>query len=422
MTELTKLPSGLTVVSDTMAHVDSVAVGVWVETGTRSELEGEHGIAHFMEHMAFKGTANRSARAISEAIESVGGEINAATSVETTAYHARMLTEDLSLALGIFSDILTVPAFDPADVERERHVILQEIGAAEDIPEDRAFDALPEAAFVGQPLGRRILGTRASVGAVSPDALRDFFAANYTAPAMTVVAAGQVEHARFVDEVARAFERVPTRPARAAPAANYTGGAAAESDDASECQLIFGFEGRAALHDDAVAAQLAAMVLGGGLSSRLFQALREERGLVYDTSAFHWAFSDSGVFAIHLATSPGDVAEARAVVLDELESAIATITAEELNRAKAQLKAGLLMSRESCNARMGQAARQAIVFGRPVTKDERVAEIEQVSDADVRRILGEVSRSVPTVVTIGATDAMDAAAISARFGAKVAAL
>ncbi len=422
MTELTKLPSGLTVVTDTMAHVDSVAVGVWIETGTRSELDGEHGIAHFMEHMAFKGTANRSARAISEAIENVGGEINAATSVETTAYHARMLTEDLSLALDIFSDILTAPAFDPADVERERHVILQEIGAAEDIPEDRAFDALPEAAFVGQPLGRRILGTRASVGAVSPDALRSFFAANYTAPAMTVVAAGQVQHDRFVDDVARAFDRVPTSAARTAPAASYTGGAAAESDDSSECQLIFGFEGRAALHDDAVSAQLAAMVLGGGLSSRLFQALREERGLVYDTSAFHWAFSDSGVFAIHLATSPEDVAEARTVVFDELESAIATVTAEELDRAKAQLKAGLLMSRESCNARMGQAARQALVFGRPVSKDERVAEIEKVTDADVRRILGEVSRSVPTVVTIGATDAMDAQTITARFGAKVPAL
>ncbi|ORE94519.1 M16 family metallopeptidase [Acuticoccus yangtzensis] len=422
MSQLTTLPSGLTVVTDEMAHVDSVAVGVWVETGTRSELEGEHGIAHFMEHMAFKGTANRSARAISEAIESVGGEINAATSVETTAYHARMLTEDLPLALDIISDILTVPAFDPGDVERERHVILQEIGSAEDIPEDRAFDALPEAAFVGQPLGRRILGTRASVGAISPDALRSFFAANYTAPAMTVVAAGQVDHARFVDDVARAFERVPTGPARAAPKATYTGGTAAETDDASECQLIFGFEGRAALHDDAVAAQLAAMVLGGGMSSRLFQALREERGLVYDTSAFHWAFSDSGVFAIHLATSPQDVPEARTVVLDELEAAITGITAEELDRAKAQLRAGLLMSRESCNARMGQAARQAIVFGRLVPKEERIAEIEAVTDADVRRILGEVVRSTPTLVTIGATEATDAAAIIARFGTPVAAL
>ncbi|RAH99496.1 peptidase M16 [Acuticoccus sediminis] len=422
MTELTRLPSGLTVVTDSMAHVDSVAVGVWVETGTRSELEGEHGIAHFMEHMAFKGTANRSARAISEAIETVGGEINAATSVETTAYHARMLTEDLPLALDIFADILTEPAFDPADVERERHVILQEIGAAEDIPEDRAFDALPEAAFVGQPLGRRILGTRASVGAVSPDALRAFFEANYTAPSMTVVAAGKVCHDRLVDSIARAFERVPTRAARTAPAATYTGGAMAESDDASECQLIFGFEGRAALHDDAVVAQLAAMVLGGGLSSRLFQALREERGLVYDTSAFHWAFSDSGVFAIHLATSPEDVAEARTVVLDELESAIATVTPEELQRAKAQLRAGLLMSRESCNARMGQAARQAIVFGRPVSKEERIAEIEKVSDTDVRRLLSEVSRSVPTVVTVGSADAFDAATITARFGAEVPAV
>lgn len=418
MTRLTRLPSGLTVVTDEVAHVDSVAVGVWVETGTRSEGEGEHGLAHFMEHMAFKGTATRSARAISEAIETVGGEINAATSVETTAYHARMLAEDLPLALDILADILTEPAFDPAEVERERNVILQEIGAAEDIPEDRAFDALPEAAFRGQPLGRRILGTRASVGAVDAAALRTFFAANYTAPAMTVVAAGRVDHDAFLDAAGRAFERVPTRAAQTTPVATYTGGTASEADDAAECQLILGFEGRAARHDDSVAAQLAAMVVGGGLSSRLFQALREERGLVYDTSAFHWAFADSGVFAIHLATSPDDVAEARAVVLDELEDAIRTVTAEELGRAKAQLRAGLLMSRESCNARMGQAARQAIVFGRPVPKEERIAEIEAVSDADVRRILAEMTRSAPTLVAVGPMDEPDAAAVAARFGTR----
>ncbi|WP_420394577.1 M16 family metallopeptidase [Acuticoccus sp.] len=417
MSRVTRLPSGLSVVTDTMAHVDSVAVGVWVETGTRSEAEGEHGVAHFMEHMAFKGTAHRSARAISEAIEGVGGDINAATSVETTAYHARMLAEDLPLALDIFADILTEPAFAPAEVERERNVILQEIGAAEDVPEDRAFDALPEAAFRGQPLGRRILGTRASVGAVSADALRTFFEAHYTAPAMTVVAAGRVDHAAFVDAAARAFERVPSRRAPAASRASYTGGVAAEADeDASECQLILGFEGRGARHDDAVAAQLAAMVVGGGLSSRLFQALREERGLVYDTSAFHWAFAETGVFAVHLATSPDTVLEAAAVTLDELEGAIGTITEEELARAKAQLRAGLLMSLESPSARMGQAARQAIVFGRARTKEERLAEIEAVTGEDVRRLLSALTRTTPTLVTVGPGEAPDASAIAARFG------
>jgi predicted Zn-dependent peptidase len=413
---LSTLPNGITVVTDPMAHVDTVGVGVWVATGTRSEEDGEHGIAHFLEHMAFKGTARRSAREISEAIETVGGEINAATSVETTAYHARMLSEDLPLALDILADILTEPRFDPGDVERERNVILQEIGSAEDVPEDRAFDALPEAAFRGQPLGRRVLGTRESVGTVTADTLRDFFARHYTAGAMTVAAAGAVDHDRLVDAVARAFEPVPVRAAPPPPPARYTGGVATEDADSSECQWLLGFEGRAARHPTATAAHVAATVMGGGLSSRLFQALREERGLVYDTSAFHWAFADLGLFAIHLATGADDVQEAATVVLDELESAIRAVSEEELGRAKAQIRAGLLMSRESVSSRMGQAARHAMVFGRQLSKEERIAEIERVTTEDVRAILAEMTATAPTLVAVGPVDPKAAEAVSARFG------
>jgi len=416
MTRLTTLPNGLNVVSDEMAHVDSVAVGVWVRTGARSEETDEHGLAHFMEHMAFKGTERRSARAISEAIETVGGEINAATSVETTAYHARLLAEHTPLALDILSDILTAPKFDPKEVARERNVILQEIGAAEDVPEDRAFDAFPEAAFRGQPLGRRILGTRDSVGAVDADHLRRFFGKHYTAPAMTVAAAGRVDHERLVEDVARAFEGVPAPAPPQAPPAAYTGGVTHERGESAECHWILGFEGRAARHDDAAAATLAAMVMGGGLSSRLFQELREERGLVYDTSAFHWGFLDSGLMAIHFATAADTVAEASGVVLHQLEDAIDSVSEDELGRAKAQLKASLLMSRESCAARMGQAAWQSMVFGRPLTREERIAEIETVSAADVRRLLSEMTRSPPTLVAVGAMEVPPAEDIARRFG------
>jgi predicted Zn-dependent peptidase len=413
---MTTLPNGLRVVSDPMAHVDTAGVGVWVATGTRSEEDGEHGIAHFLEHMAFKGTARRTAREISEAIETVGGEINAATSVETTAYHARILAEDVPLALDILADILTEPRFDTGDVERERNVILQEIGAAEDVPEDRAFDALPEAAFRGQPLGRRILGTRESIGTVTAATLRDFFGRHYTAGAMTVAAAGAVDHDRLVDLVARAFEAVPVRNAPTPPPARYTGGVAAEAWDSAECQWILGFEGRAATHPAATAAHVAATVFGGGLSSRLFQALREDRGLVYDTSAFHWAFADSGLFAIHLATAADDVEEAAAVVLDELDAAISAVTEEELARARAQIRAGLLMSRESVSSRMGQAARHAIVFGRLLSKEERIAEIERVTAEDVRGLLAEMAATAPTVVAVGPAEAPSADEIAARFG------
>lgn len=419
---LTTLPSGLTVVSDPMGHVDTVGVGVWVATGTRSEHDGEHGIAHFLEHMAFKGTARRSAREISEAIETVGGEINAATSVETTAYHARMLAEDLPLALDILADILTEPRFDATDVERERNVILQEIGAAEDVPEDRAFDALPEAAFRGQPVGRRILGTRDSIGTVTASNLRDFFARHYTAGAMTIAAAGAVDHDRLVEAVQRAFEPVPVRAAPPPPNARYTGGVSAEDADSSECQWILGFEGRAATDPMATAAHVAATVMGGGLSSRLFQALREERGLVYDTSAFHWAFADLGLFAIHFATGADDLEESAAIVLDELESAIRDVSEEELARAKAQIRAGLLMSRESVSSRMGQAARHAIVFGRQLTKEERIAEIERVTSADVRQLLAAMAATAPTLVAVGPTDATAPGDIAARFGGVVEAV
>ena len=416
MTELTRLPSGLTVVTDTMAHVDSAALGIWVRAGARTEAPGEHGAAHFLEHMAFKGTRRRSARAISEAIETVGGEINAATSIETTAYHARVLAEDLRLALDILSDIITDPLFAGDDIVRERNVILQEIGAAEDVPEDRAFDALPETAFRAQPLGRRILGTRNSVEGIDGDLLRGFFRQHYQTGGMTVVAAGAVEHDAFVKAVDEAFAGVPVAEHVEAPAAHYTGGLYGEESPSAECQWLLGFEGKPSGTPAATVAQLAAMVLGGGMSSRLFQSLREERGLVYDASAFHWPFADTGLFTVHFATEASTLAEAAGVVADELAAASDGISEEELARARAQLRAGLLMSRESCSSRMGQAARNALVYGRPVDKEERIAELEAVTTAEVTNFIANLFDGAPTLVTVGADRDEAIAALGERLG------
>lgn len=413
---ITVLDSGLTVVSDPMPHVETVAAGVWVDAGTRSEGPSEHGMAHFLEHMAFKGTASRSGRAIAEAIEAVGGEINAATSVDNTAYHARMLADDLPLALDVLADILTAPVFDPADVRLEANVILQEIGAAEDVPEDRAFDAFPQAAFRAQPLGRPILGSRRSVAAVDSAALRRFFEAHYAAGRMTVAVAGKVDHDALVAHVERAFAAAPRHVPPAPERASYTGGAHTDSADAVECQLLLGFEGRRALRADAVAAHVAAMVLGGGTSSRLFQSLREERGLCYDTSAFHWAFQDCGLFGIHVAAAPEEMGAAIPLALDEIENTLDRVDEEETDRAKAQLKAGLLMSRESCASRAGQAARQAMLWGRLIPAAERVAQIEAVSADDVRTILGEMVRTTPTIVGVGRIEPPTAEALASRFG------
>ncbi|GAB5375302.1 MAG: pitrilysin family protein [Acuticoccus sp.] len=414
---LTRLDNGITVATDHMAHVDSAALGVWVDAGARSEHSGEHGVAHFMEHMAFKGTRRRTAREISESIEGVGGDINAATSVETTAYHARVLAEDVPLALDLLADIVSDPLFAEPDIVRERNVILQEIGAAEDVPEDRAFDALPETAYRAQPLGRRILGTRPSVSAIGGATLRDFFARNYRTGAMTVAAAGAIDHDRFVATVEEAFASMPKGASDRGAQAAYTGGAYSEEAHSAECQWILGFEGVPAAADAAVTAQLSAMVLGGGMSSRLFQALREDRGLVYDTSAFHWAFADSGLFAIHFATEPASVDEAAGVVAEEMVSVAASLEEVELDRARAQLRAGLLMSRESCAARMAVVARNAMVHGRTISKEERIAALERVTTSDVRDFLAALMASRPTVVTVGADADATLGLVNGRFGA-----
>ncbi|WMS44855.1 pitrilysin family protein [Acuticoccus sp. MNP-M23] len=419
MMEITRLPNGLTVVTDPMAHVDSAAIGVWVRAGARSEKDAEHGAAHFLEHMAFKGTNRRTARQISETIETVGGEINAATSIETTAYHARVLADDVPLALDILSDILTDPLFAEDDIARECNVILQEIGAAEDLPEDRAFDAFPEAAFASQPVGRRILGTRDSVGAINRDLLGGFFKRHYKPDALTVVAAGAVDHDRLVPAVEAAFAPLGGAGGDGGPAARYTGGAYSETSEGAEGQWLLGFEGVAANTPDATVAHVASMALGGGMSSRLFQALREDRGLVYDTSAFHWALEDTGLFGIHFATEPASMDEAAAVVLDELEATAANLTDEECERAKAQLRAGLLMSRESCASRMGYAARSAMVHGRLLSKEERLEDLARVDANAVRGFIETMAAGAPTMVAIGTDAAPHEARIRARFGAPI---
>ncbi|MEM6847243.1 MAG: pitrilysin family protein [Pseudomonadota bacterium] len=411
-----RLDNGMTLVTDEMDNIDSAAVGVWVHAGARSESAAEHGMAHFLEHMAFKGTARRSATEISNAIEAVGGEINAATSHETTAYHARVLAEDVPLAVDILADILTAPALSPDDIERERNVILQEIGASEDVPEDRAFDAFPEVAFCGQPLGRRILGTRDSVCAVDEAGLRGFLGRHYSAEAMTVAAAGAVSHDALRDMVLTAFECAGHEMPTEMPLARYVGGAFDGEDDGSEVQWILGLEGEASVAPDFWPVTLAAMVLGGGMSSRLFQALREDRGLVYDTSAFHWAFRDTGLFAVHFATQPETVGEAAEVVVDTLADAARTITDTELDRAKAQLRAGMLMARESCVSRMSGAARNAQVYGRAVSKEERIAALAAVTPRDVERVMGQMMASAPTLVRVGSSfDGPSAAEIAERW-------
>jgi predicted Zn-dependent peptidase len=401
--EVSRLSNGLTVVSELMPHVDSVALGIWVKSGARSETSEEHGIAHLLEHMAFKGTSKRSAWEIAVDIENVGGEINAATSVESTSYYARVLKDDLPLAVDILADILTDSSIDNAELKREQHVVLQEIGAAHDTPDDVVFDRFTETAYRAQTIGRPILGTPETVQGFTAKQLHSFINRHYSADRMVVSAAGGIEHAALVAEVEKRLGMFRARSDGKLPEpAHYVGGDYREHRDLMDAQFLIGFEGRAYHVRDFYASQLLSMILGGGMSSRLFQEVREKRGLCYSVYAFHWGFSDTGLFGVHAATGQDDLEKLVPLILSELRRVSEDLTEAEVDRARAQYRASLLMSAESASSRSGQIARQMILFGRTVTTEELM---DRLSKITVERLKDLARRlfidTVPTVAAIG---------------------
>jgi predicted Zn-dependent peptidase len=400
--EVTRLPSGLTVVTDAMPHLETASLGVWVGAGSRDELGDEHGISHLLEHMAFKGTKLRTARQIAEEIEAVGGDLNAATSLETTTYYARALRADVPLALDVLSDILTHPAFDPEELSREQNVIIQEIGAAEDTPDDIVFDHLQRCAFPDQAIGRPVLGTRESVRAINASRLRQYLARNYRGPDMVIAASGSVEHDMIVDEAERLFGGFNGGDRHDREAARFVGSTYIERQDLEQAHLALAMEGLPQRHPQLFSLQVFANILGGGMSSRLFQEVREIRGLCYSISSFHMAYSDTGFFGIYAGTDDNDAPELVQVVVDQLERAVTSITEEEVARAKAQMKASLLMALESSSARAEQIARQIMIYGRPLPLPEIVAKIEAVTvDSTQAAGLALLARSRLAIAGLG---------------------
>ncbi len=330
------LENGIIVATENIPLIESVALGIWVKSGSRSETDAEHGIAHLLEHMAFKGTSKRTARQIAVDIENVGGEINAATSVETTSYYARVLKDDMPLAIDILADILTDSNFDAAELEREQHVVLQEIGAAHDTPDDVVFDRFTETAYKKQTIGRAILGTPESVKAVTSSELQNFINRQYAGERMVVSAAGAIDHDAFVSEIKKRLGTFQAKSdALVVEPARYVGGDYREERDLMDAQVLLGFEGRAYHVRDFYASQLLSMILGGGMSSRLFQEVREKRGLCYSIYSFHWGFSDTGLFGIHAATGAGDLKKLMSVLISELRRVCQDISQEEVDRARA---------------------------------------------------------------------------------------
>jgi predicted Zn-dependent peptidase len=402
--QTTRLANGLRVVSHHMPYLETVSLGVWVAAGARHEQASEHGISHLLEHMAFKGTQRRSATDIAEEIEAVGGELNAATSLETTAYFARILKADIPIALDILADILQAPRYAQDELEREREVILQEIAATRDSPDEIAYELLQDAAFPSQAIGRPILGTTESVTRFSGDDLRQFLAANYGASRMVLSAAGSVDHDELVRHAEAQFGRLNGGLGGRFEPARYVGGTRTSAKPFEQSHLVMAFAGPSYRARDFYTAQVFSGLFGGGMSSRLFQEVRERRGLCYAIYSSCWALADTGLFGIHAATGPEMMSKLIEVVGEQLMGAAAETPADaELVRAKAQLKAGLLMGLESSSARAEQMARQLLLFDRLMEPPELIERIDAVTAEAVRALAANlVGGSPPSVAVVGA--------------------
>jgi predicted Zn-dependent peptidase len=413
--EVTTLKSGINVVTDTMPHLETASLGVWVASGSRDERPNEHGISHLLEHMAFKGTRRRNARQIAEEIEAVGGDLNAATSAETTAYYARVLKADVPLALDVLADILSDPTFDREEITREQSVIVQEIGAVADTPDDLIFEHLNAIAFPDQPLGRSILGTAKTVRSFRDGTLRDYLGRHYRAPDIVVAAAGAVDHAAVLDDVEERFSSF-NGPASPLPEpAKFGGGSRVEKRELEQVHIAMALPGVAVIDDSLYSLQVFTNILGGGMSSRLFQEARERRGLCYSIYSFHIPYSDTGMFGLYAGTDAADTAELMRVIVGEIAGTADNISEPEIARSKAQMKAGLLMALESSGARIEQLARQMITRGRPIPVDELVEKVEAVT-VDSARAAGRalIARGKMATAVIGLGSGLESAAAIAE--------
>jgi predicted Zn-dependent peptidase len=399
--KVTTLPSGLRVATDPMPLVETVRLGVWVDAGSRDERPEEHGMAHLLEHMAFKGTARRSAKAIAEEIEAVGGDLNAMTSPEQTAFVAKVLAADTPLALDILSDILLEPSFDAEELGREQDVIVQEIGAYKDSPEELVHDYFTEAAYPEQAIGRTILGTPDSVTSFDRGAVGRFLARNYKTAHTVVAAAGKVEHERFTDEVERLFARFPQEAPPVEAAARYLGGEMREDRRAEQAHVMLGFGGVSYLDEAHDAVQVFTSAVGGGMSSRLFQDIRETRGLAYSIYAFHASYRDTGAFGVYAGTDPKKTRELALVTLDVLERAADDLTLAEIRRAKAQSKMALLSAQEAAAPRASFMARSLLAYGRVLSREELTGRIDRLSVDEVRAAGQALLRTSMAVAAVG---------------------
>jgi predicted Zn-dependent peptidase len=398
---LTRLGNGVTVASLDMPGLETAAVALNADVGARHETEAENGLAHLFEHMVFKGTGRRTARQIAEQIEDVGGALNAWTSRDHTCFHARVLADDLPLGVDIITDLLLDPRFAREDLEKEREVVLSEIGEALDTPDDLVFDHLQAAAYPGQALGRSILGTPASLEGLTESSLAHWRDSHYRGASLVLTAAGKVDHDTLVAQADALLGHLPTaREARHEPA-RWVGGLLADGRRGEQTHIVLGFEGPHPLAPDYHAAQIFAFALGGGMSSRLFQELREERGLAYSVSASHSPHADTGILSLYCAARPRDAAAALDLARTVALQTAATLSPAEFARARAQLKAGLLMGLEGCAGQADWLGRALLVHGRIVSPAEAIATLEAVTLEQARAAGAAMLATPPALAAVG---------------------
>ncbi len=396
------LDNGVRLLTETMGHVRSVSLGVWLTRGSRDESDEQSGIAHFVEHMLFKGTPTRTAEDIAQAIDSIGGQLDAFTAKEYASYYVKVLDQHLPIAVDILADLVLHPALDRADIDREKKVVLEEIKMAEDTPDDLVHELFTQSFWAGHALGRPILGSRETVEALTRERLCEYFASAYAAPNIIVSAAGNIEHAQVRDLVAGALASMPSHAVRAPDAApRVVPHLMVRNKELEQSHICVGVSSFPQNHDDRYASYLLNIILGGSMSSRLFQNIREKRGLAYAVFSGLSAYRDAGNITIYAGCASEAVTEVIDLMVAELrEIARAPASDAELRRAKDHLKGSLMLSLENTSSRMSHLARQEIYFERHFGLDETLEGIERVTSGDVLRVAGELFSNGALAATV----------------------
>lgn len=398
---ISQLANGIRVVSEEMPHLETASVGVWFDVGARYESEEQNGVSHLLEHMAFKGTKRRTARGLAEEIEAVGGHLNAFTTRDHTTYYTRVMKDDVALSVDILADILQNSLFDASELQREKDVILQEIGQAHDTPDDIVFDMLQAAAFPDQPLGRSILGTTARVRNFDQGMVAGYMRDHYRGEGTILAAAGNISHDALVEMTGEAFAAFQKDRDFDFEPASYRGGESRAERDLEQLHLTLGFPGFSYDDPDYYALQVFSTICGGGMSSRLFQEVREERGLAYSVYSFSASHADTGLFGIYAGTSPELAGKLLPVVADQMKGLADSVGEAEIARARAQLKAGLLMSLESTTSRIEQLGRQMLIFDRPIPTAELMEKVDAIDAAAVRNVARRILQGRLAMATVG---------------------